>query len=203
MDTMLEKYNLMTETYHKNRHTFDLSIIFNDFYELIGQPNSGLVLDLGCGTGDGFPEYFISKGLSIEGVDFSPNMISLCQKYHPEIKIEQEDLTTVNIEKNRYEVIESIYAFFHISNIHQYELLQKCYEGLKKDGFMFFTYATQEYTGKETFEGFVDFMGTPLFYAHKTPQALASDMSEIGFKNIQLSKKEIEGEIFLWVCGQK
>ena len=203
MDTMLEKYNLLTETYHKNRHTFDLSIIFNDFYELIGQPNSGLVLDLGCGTGDGFPEYFISKGLSIEGVDFSPNMISLCQKYHPEIKIEQEDLTTVNIEKNRYEVIESIYAFFHISNIHQYELLQKCYEGLKKDGFMFFTYATQEYTGKETFEGFVDFMGTPLFYAHKTPQALASDMSEIGFKNIQLSKKEIEGEIFLWVCGQK
>ena len=203
MHTMLEKYNRLTEDYHKNRHAFDLSTIFNDFYESIGQPKSGLVLDLGCGAGDGFPEYFMSKGLSIEGIDFSPKMVSLCQEYHPEIKIHQADLTTVNIEKNRYEVIESIYAFFHISTIHQYELLQKCYEGLKTDGFMFFTYATQEYTGKETFEGFVDFMGTPLFYAHKTPQILVSDMREIGFKNIQMSKKEVGGEKFLWVSGQK
>ena len=67
---MLEKYNRLTEDYHKNRHAFDLSTIFNDFYESIGQPKSGLVLDLGCGAGDGFPEYFMSKGLSIEGIDF-------------------------------------------------------------------------------------------------------------------------------------
>ena len=203
METMLEKYNLLAESYHKNRHTFDLSTIFNDFYDLIGRPNSGIVLDLGCGIGDGFPEYFMNKGLSIEGVDFSRKMLELCQHYHPQIKTHQADLIAVNIEKNRYEVIESVYAFFHISIGHQYKLLQKCYDGLKTDGFIFFTYATQEYTGEETFENFVDFMGLPLFYAHKTPQNLMRDMSDIGFKNIQMSKKEVGGEVFLWVCGQK
>lgn len=203
MNEMLSHYENLASSYHLNRDSFDLSPLFDAFYQRLGCPSSGLLLDLGCGAGDGFPHYFIQHGWQVEGVDFSSKMLELCHQYHPEMQTQQCDLSKVEISPNRYDLIESIYALFHLPNDCQMALLQKCYEGLKEGGYLYFTYATQSYTGAASYEGTVNFMGSPLFYAHREPEVLRTCLEQIGFSDICMDAQDIAGECFLWVSARK
>lgn len=200
---MLTHYENLATNYHLNREQFDISDLFEEFYHQIQCPSSGLLLDLGCGAGDGFPSYFLQKGWQVEGVDFSAKMLELCHQHHPEIKTKHCDMQQLDIKANHYDIIESIYAIFHLPNEVQAQLLKKSYNGLKEGGYIYFTYATKEYTGSPRYEGTVSFMGTPLFYAHLEPESLQAKLQNIGFKNIIFSQKEVGGEAFLWVLAQK
>jgi hypothetical protein len=68
---------------------------------------------------------------------------------------------------------------------------------------MLFTYATQFYTGSKQFEGTIQFMGRPLFYAHTTPQALRKILGETGFTVEDEQYRTIGGERFLWIMLRK
>ncbi len=203
MSKMLSHYEQLAASYHLNRGQFDISELFEEFYNQIDRPASGLLLDLGCGAGDGFPDYFLQQGWQVEGIDFSAKMLELCQQYHPSIKTKQGDLTHLELEEDKYDIIESIYALFHIPNASQLQVLQECHKALKKGGYLYFTYATKEYTGSASYEGEVEFMGSPLYYAHEEPQTLQDTLKEIGYRNIRLTHKTIAGETFLWVSAQK
>ncbi len=200
---MLNHYEQLATSYHLNRGQFDLSELFEEFYHQIGRPASGLLLDLGCGAGDGFPDYFLQRGWQVEGIDFSAKMLELCQQYHPQIKTQQIDLSQLKLQAEKYDLIESIYALFHIPNASQRQVLRECYKALKKGGYIYFTYATKEYTGFASYEGEVEFMGSPLYYAHEEPPNLQHILQEIGYQNIKLTPKTIAGETFLWVSAQK
>lgn len=203
MNKMLSHYERLAEAYHDKRDCFDLSDLFEAFYAHLAPLESGLVLDLGCGAGDGFPTYFLQRGWRVEGVDFSEKMLALCHQQHPEMATTCADLSDWSHPEQRYDVIESIYALFHLSNEAQLRLLQGCYDALKSGGMIYFTYATKEYTGGARYEGLVDFMGSPLFYAHLEPETLQSELLAMGFVDIQLDQQEIGGESFLWVLARK
>ncbi len=197
-----EIYDEFAKTYDDNRGLFDLSDLFAGFYQRL-HPSPGQLLDLGCGTGEAFSKYFIDKGWQVTGVDFSKQMLALANHYVPEMTIMHADIMQVDFEDNQFDAIVAIYSLFHVSKDRHSELFSKMHRWLRAGGKAFFTYATKQYTGKDEFDGYINFLGKELFYSHKTPEELYADLKAAGFEVEDTQYKEIGGETFLWVTVGK
>jgi len=114
MKTYLQKiYDGFAQKYEKNRGLFDMTEVFNSFYERLDVQNGNL-LDLGCGAGEPFPLLFIDRGWRVTGVDFSGKMLELAAKYAPEMKTIQADMLEIEFEPNQFDAITAIYSLFHV-----------------------------------------------------------------------------------------
>ncbi len=195
-------YNEFAETYDKNRGLFDMTQVFDSFYGLL-HIKKGRLLDMGCGAGEPFPRFFIDRGWTVTGVDFSEQMLELAAKYVPEMKTVFADMREVAFEPERFEAITATYSLFHIPGDDQTLLFNRFYRWLCPEGMALFTYATKEYTGSDEFDGYKEFMGHELYYSHKTPDELRTDLQTIGFVVESWDYRDIGGEIFLWVTVSK
>ena len=203
MNTSLrEIYDEFAETYDKNRGLFDMTEVFNSFYERL-EIKKGRLLDVGCGAGEPFPRFFIDRGWTVTGVDFSKRMLELASKYVPEMKTICADMREVEFGPGRFEAITATYSLFHIPSNNQTALLNKFYRWLCPKGKALFTYATKEYTGSDEFDGYKEFMGQKLYYSHKSPDKLYADLEKIGFNVESGDYRDIGGETFLWVTVSK
>ena len=203
MNIPLQKiYDGFAQTYEKNRGLFDMTEVFNSFYEQL-IPQKGNLLDLGCGAGEPFPRLFIDCGWKVTGVDFSGKMLALASQYVPEMKTIKADMLEVDFEPNQFDAITAIYSLFHVPRAKHAALFKKFYQWLIPQGKVLFTYATKEYTGQTEFDGYKEFMGQELYYSHKKPEKLYADLEEIGFNIESKIYREIGGETFLWVTISK
>lgn len=200
--SLLKIYDGFAQTYEENRGLFDMTEVFNSFYEELGS-KKGRLLDLGCGAGEPFPRLLIDRGWKVTGVDFSGKMLELAAKYVPEMKTIQSDMLKVEFEPNQFDAITAIYSLFHVPSTDHLSLFEKFYKWLVPQGKALFTYATQEYTGQTEFDGYKEFMGQELYYSHKKPEELYTDLEQIGFNIESRIYREIGGETFLWVTMSK
>lgn len=200
--TLQDVYDGFAETYESNRDSFDISTLLNGFYTSIDK-KEGHLLDLGCGAGEPVARFFIGSGWQVTGLDFSERMIDLAKKLVPEMNGLHGDITECSFERESFTAITATYSLFHISSELHFSLFEKIYGWLKPGGKILFTYATQDYTGSLEFDGYKSFLGERLYYSHKTPAALYSDLNEIGFSFEQKETHEIGGEKFLWVTAVK
>ena len=83
--TLREIYNGFAETYEDNRGFFDMTEVFDSFYKRL-DVEKGRLLDLGCGAGEPFARFFIDRGWTVIGVDFSEQMLELASKYVPKMQ---------------------------------------------------------------------------------------------------------------------
>ena len=195
-------YDEFAKTYEENRGLFDMSAVLDDFYSGLEQ-KKGKLLDLGCGAGEPVARYFVDRNWSVTGVDFSEKMIELVSKYVPEMQSIHADMNAVKFEPNQFNAITACYSLFHIpANTHAV-LFEKMYRWLQPNGKVLFTYATEEYTGSEEFNGYKTFMDRELFYSHKKPDELLRDVEKTGFSIDSTAYRNIGGEIFLWVTARK
>lgn len=201
-NSLQEIYDKFAQTYEENRGLFDMSEVLNSFYGRLNA-NRGRLLDLGCGAGEPFAKFFIEHDWTVTGVDFSGQMLILAAKYVPEMKVVCADMREVNFAPDSFEAITAIYSLFHIPSCDHASLLAKFYRWLSPGGKVLFTYATKEYTGSEEFDGYKEFLGQQLYYSHKTPEALWSDLENTGFRIESQDYREIGGETFLWITVSK
>jgi len=203
MNTALQKiYNSFAETYDAGRDQFDMSAILPPFFDSLGK-KTGHLLDLGCGAGIPFPQYFIAHGWSVVGVDFSAEMLELATRLVQEMKTECGDMSAVTFQPNSFDALTAIYSLFHIPREQHAELFVRFHRWLRPGGRMLFTYATKAYTGQDSFEGTKEFMGQRLFYSHLTPEQMNTALKEAGFQIESAVLREIGGESFLWVTVEK
>ena len=191
-------YDEFASGYDENRAVFDMTEVVDSFYKLCGDGKKRL-LDLGCGAGVPFAQYFAGKGWDVTGVDFSGEMIKLARKYVPEMKAVRADMRELVFDEGSFDEVTAIYSLFHIPSSEQFKLLRKVYGWLSPGGRVLFTYATKEYTGSDEFDGYMEFMGQELYYSHRTPEVLFKELGYIGFEILSLDYREIGGETFLWV----
>ena len=200
--TLQEIYDRFAKTYEENRGLFDMIEVFDSFYGCL-DVEKGKLLDLGCGAGEPFARWFIDRGWTVTGVDFSKRMLALASKYVPEMKTIHADMRQVEFEPSHFNAIISTYSLFHIpSNAHE-TLFNKFYRWLCPKGKALFTYATKEYTGSNEFDGYKKFMEQELYYSHTSPEKLYAILEEIGFDIQSTDYRDIGNEIFLWVTVSK
>jgi len=203
MDIKLnEIYDRFASTYEENRALFDMTGIFDSFFESLNKTN-GKLLDLGCGAGEPIPKLFIDNNWKVTGVDFSSKMLNLASKYTPQMERIHSDITKMEFKENKFDAITAIYSLFHIESSKHENLFKNIYKWLKPNGKALFTYATKEYTGQDEFNGYKEFLGENLFYSHKTPNKLYEMLENIGFVIKSKDYKNIGGEVFLWVTIEK
>lgn len=200
--TLQDVYDGFAETYESNRGSFDISSLLDSFYASLST-EEGHLLDLGCGAGEPVARFFIDNGWQVTGCDFSQQMIGLAKKFVPEMKAVHGDMTKLSFEAESFTAISATYSLFHISSKLHFSLFEEIYRWLKPGGKILFTYATQDYTGSLEFDGVKMFLGERLYYSHKSPDALCSDLNEIGFALEQKATHEIGGEKFLWLTAAK
>jgi cyclopropane fatty-acyl-phospholipid synthase-like methyltransferase len=200
--TIREIYDEFAEAYAKNRGLFDMAEVFDSFYARL-EVKKGRLLDLGCGAGEPFAGFFVDRGWTVIGVDFSERMLELASKYVPEMQTIHADMREVEFEPGQFEAITSIYSLFHVPCNDHAALFNKCYQWLRPKGKALFTYATKEYTGSIEFDGYKGFMGRELYYSHKSPDKLYADLERIGFTVESTDYRNIGNEVFLWVTVGK
>ncbi|MBW1670074.1 MAG: class I SAM-dependent methyltransferase [Deltaproteobacteria bacterium] len=200
--TLREIYDGFAETYEENRGLFDMTEVFNSFYARL-EVEKGKLLDLGCGVGEPFTRFFIDRGWTVKGVDFSERMLELASKYVPEMQTIHADIREVEFEPGQFEAITAIYSLFHVPSNDHAALFDKFYKWLLPKGKALFTYATKEYTGSNEFDGYKEFMGKKLYYSHKSPDKLYADLERLGFNIESTDYRNIGNEIFLWVAVSK
>lgn len=200
--TLQQIYDEFADHYEQQRGLYDMTEVFESFY---GQLNveKGRLLDLGCGAGESFAQFFIDRGWTVIGVDFSKRMLELAAKYVPKMETIQADMREVEFEAGQFDAITAIYSLFHIPRKDHVDLFNKFYRWLCPQGKALFTYATKEYTGSEEFDGYKEFMEQALYCSHTTPAKLYAILEEIGFQIESKDYREIGGEIFLWVTVSK
>lgn len=105
-------------------------------------PNSGRILDLGCGYGI-FSNYLAlkSKGREILGIDCIKERIKIAQevssrKFNGRLEFRLDDILVFDIGLERYECIILADVLCYISFKDRLQLLKKCYYGLKENGFL-------------------------------------------------------------------
>ena len=109
-----EIYNEFADTYEENRGLFDMTRVLDSFYGQM-RVNKGRLLDVGCGAGEPFPRFFIDRGWTVTGVDFSSQMLELASRYVPEMKTICADMREVEFEPERFEAITATYlSLIHI-----------------------------------------------------------------------------------------
>jgi len=200
--TLREIYDGFAETYEENRRLFDMTEVFNSFYAGL-EVKKGRLLDLGCGAGEPFAQFFIDRGWAVTGIDFSERMLELASKYVPEMQTIHADMREVEFEPNQFSAITAIYSLFHVPSNEHAVLFDKIYQWLCPKGKSLFTYATKEYTGSLEFDGYKEFMGQKLYYSHKSPDKLYADLERIGFNIESMDYRNIGNEVFLWVTVSK
>jgi cyclopropane fatty-acyl-phospholipid synthase-like methyltransferase len=197
-----EIYDKFADTYEENRGLFDMSEVFDAFYERL-EATKGNLLDLGCGAGEPIARYFIDRGWAVTGVDFSDRMLELAAKYVPEMQAIHADMRDITFDPEQFDAITAIYSIFHVPRGDHAALFANLYQWLRPEGKVLFTYATKEYTGSAAFDGYKEFMGRKLYYSHKSPQQLYTDLNRIGFVIDATDYRNIGNEIFLWVTARK
>jgi len=199
--SLQEIYDQFADTYEANRSVFDLSEVFEAFYQHLGV--CGSLLDLGCGAGEPWAKYFLECGWRVTGVDFSRRMVELAARYTPEMRPLTGDMRKVEFEPESFDVVTAIYSLFHVPTKDHRQLFGKIHDWLVDGGWFFFTYASCEYTGQPEFDGVKEFMGRQLYYSHTTPERLKKQLGESGFRLAQSDYRTIGGETFLWVTARK
>ncbi|HNY96645.1 MAG TPA: methyltransferase domain-containing protein [Smithellaceae bacterium] len=195
-------YDRFADTYEQNRGLFDMSEVIDDFSRRLPE-RPGRLLDLGCGAGEPFPAFFITRGWRVTGVDFSSRMLELARHYQPNMETVEADIRNVEFPDRQFDAVTAIYCLFHIEHEKHEGIFQKIFRWMKPAGKLLFTYATKEYTGAEIFNGYKEFMGEKLFYSHTTPGNLAAILKTIGFTIESETYRNIGGETFLWMTVAK
>lgn len=65
------------------------------FAELVEEVGSGPVADVGCGPGR-VTAHLASLGVTVFGVDLSPEMVAVARRAHPSLRFEEESITALN-----------------------------------------------------------------------------------------------------------
>jgi|GEM_PF-182683 len=193
-------YDSFAETYEDQRGLFDMSEIFETFYQSL-EHEKGHLLDLGCGAGEPIPRLFIDNGWRVIGVDFSRRMLEMAAKFVPEMKTYLSDIRSIDFASGSFDAVTAVYSLFHIPRKDHRLLFNKTHTWLRPRGKFLFTYATEEYTGSPEFDGYKEFMGQKLYYSHTTPAKLYSELKTCGFETESAVYREIGGEVFLWVTA--
>lgn len=82
-DRIVDLYERNARNYVVDRRSagWDESAWLDRFIALL--PEEAAILDIGCGCGEPIARYFIDRNFTVEGVDASPSLVSLCRERFP------------------------------------------------------------------------------------------------------------------------
>jgi len=98
-----------------------------------------VLLDIGCGFGDPYTQYFLDKGVSVFGIDASKTLIQEYMKRFPAAFAKCESAETSPFFSRKFDAILSVGLIFLLPNSTQISVLRKMAVALKEGGKLLFS----------------------------------------------------------------
>lgn len=163
-------------------------------------PNSGKILDFGCGIGIPCDKYLADKGFSIIGVDIAEKHIKAARMNVPNATFIQGDFSTMNFNNEKFDAIIATYSVFHIPRHEQPALFQKMNDLLEPGGFALMSLGTEEDEGYEE-----NWCGAPMAWSNYDPPKYKTIIEKAGFVIVESDYEGQHGdpEYHWWVIIKK
>ena len=102
----------------------------------MGESLKSSVLDIGCGIGR-FLAFYEESSSSLVGVDFSINMLRICQKNCPSAALVQADVSSLPLRDGSFHVVSAIVTLQHITDdTRRQEAIREMIRVAKDDGIL-------------------------------------------------------------------
>jgi ubiquinone/menaquinone biosynthesis C-methylase UbiE len=75
------------------------------------------LLDVGCGTGYPFGDFFNKAGYKIYGIDISPSLIKKCQELYPNIKSKIGDAENIPYPDNNFDTTYCFHSSWYFTDL--------------------------------------------------------------------------------------
>ncbi len=138
-----------------------------------GLPDTGRVLDLGCGGGEPIAGWLIDQGFQVTGVDLSLALLDRARSRWPDGDWRQADMRTLDLGE-RFDGIIGWDSFFHLTAAEQIECLPRLAAHLKPAGSLMLT------VGPGEGEAIGTVGGEPIYHASLSPARYATLLEENG-----------------------
>lgn len=113
--------------------------VLNRIFNEVMQKEGAHILDIGFGTGILAGKLY-ENGHSIDGVDFSPEMIAIAKEKMPEANLLEWDIADglpPEMDGKSYDAIISTYALHHLTDEEKWPFIANLVERLSPDGKLF------------------------------------------------------------------
>jgi 2-polyprenyl-3-methyl-5-hydroxy-6-metoxy-1,4-benzoquinol methylase len=190
-----EGYNKIAKEYYSDRDLFKNEKKIQEFISLL--PESGTVLDIGCGGGIPVLRTLVDNGYDAKGIDFSQTMIELAKQNVPEAEFILGDITKTDFESESFDGIISTYAFIHIFRTQHPLLYTKIFNWLKPGGIMLVSTASTEW------EEIHDYFGVPMAWSHPASRESLQLVNKTGFEVLSERLVTTADETHYWILAKK
>jgi 2-polyprenyl-3-methyl-5-hydroxy-6-metoxy-1,4-benzoquinol methylase len=200
MKEIVEKgYDAIAHEYNSNR--LSRKEVVSEYFDSLSHffPQSGTLLDLGCGGGEPVTAYFARKGFQITGVDISEQMIEIARKQLPQGEFIRCDMTESEFDEADFDLIVSTFAIIHIPQPEQEQLFRNILRWLKSSGIAFLT------LGAKNEESILqEWKGVTMYWSHFGPEEYRTMLGNLGFGILWEELEDLpNGERFYNVILQK
>ena len=145
------------------------------FLDLV--PQSGTVLDIGCGMGEPIARFLIDAGRRVVGVDSSPSMIAICRERFPDAARAEwmvGDMRALDLGR-RFDGILAWDSFFHLCADDQRPMFGRFAAHAKVGAPLLFT------SGSKAGEAIGTYCEEPLYHASLDPAEYQELLEANGF----------------------
>lgn len=188
-------YNKIAEEYYSKRILFKNEREIQEF--LAHLPESGTVLDIGCGGGIPVLRTLVDNGYNAKGIDFSHGMLTLAKQNVPEAELILGDITKTDFVPESLDGIISTYAFIHIFRTQHPLLYLKIFSWLKPGGIMLVSTASTEW------EEIDDYFGVPMAWSHPASRESLQLVRNAGFEILFDRLVTTCDETHYWILARK
>ncbi len=109
---------------------------------------TGNAIDVGCGSSGRIIDLLLAHGYSVEGLDYSAEMLNLARKRHPNVNF-HHGICQWQFQQ-KYDFISAWDSIWHVPLNQQKAVLVKLCEALKNEGILIFTSGAVDEAGEVT-----------------------------------------------------
>ncbi len=126
-------------------HTYDSSKEFYQHLQMFVKklPHGAKILDAGSGVGKESAE-MVRQGFQPIAIDFSPEMIAMLKKRHPDIECYLEDIRQTHFKNKEFDGVWCCRTIFHIMQRDLLKTLKEFHRVLKDGGHLAFMWLRED-----------------------------------------------------------
>jgi hypothetical protein len=193
-DSIIDLYERNARNYVSDRRCvgWDESAWLDRFIALL--PPDATILDIGCGCAEPIARYFIDRNFTVEGVDASPTLLSLCRERFPEQRWHAADMRNLALGQT-FKGLLAWDSMFHLSHQDQRRMFPIFKLHAASGAALMFTSGTSHGVAIGSYHG------EPLYHASLAPEEYRTLLEANGFRvEMHVSEDPDCGRHTIWLA---
>jgi SAM-dependent methyltransferase len=197
-ETVASGYARIASTYHAHRVEREaVNVQWLDGLRPM-LPQSGKVIDLGCGAGVPITRYFATRGYDVTGYDLSEEMLAIARREVPQAEFHRIPIEDLQLDPGSVDLIVSFFAIIHIDRDLHAEIFRRMADWLRPGG------AFLGYLGAgDNPDQSDDFHGVPMAWSHYGAETNVRLFREAGFDVVRSEIEDLGHERHLLMLAAK